>query len=113
MMRRGRTGPGGTGRDGPGRDLTGRDGAGRDGASQTAGREVARPDRTARGVTVIVPTACLGTAMMVVHELSLPARSQALTAAGLLLVGRTGRRSETPVPARWPRRACSSSATCC
>jgi hypothetical protein len=96
MMGRGRTGPGGTrqdgpgrdltGRDGPGRDLTGRDGAGRDGASQTAGREVARPDRTARGVTVIVATACLGTAMMVVPALSLPERGQALTAAGLLLV---------------------------
>ena len=35
---------------------------------------------------MIVATACLGTAMMVLPALSLPERGQALTAAGLLLV---------------------------
>jgi len=35
---------------------------------------------------MIVATACLGTAMMVLPALSLPERAQALTAAGLLLV---------------------------
>ena len=77
------------GRAGPGRiqqNETGRNGTGPDGFGQRAGREVAGPDRAARGVTMIVATACLGTAMMVLPALSLPERAQALTAAGLLLV---------------------------
>ena len=77
------------GRTGPSRiqqNETGRTGTGPDGAGQRGGPEVARPDRTARGVTMIVATACLGTAMMVLPALSLPERGQALTAAGLLLV---------------------------
>ena len=65
---------------------TGRNGTGPDGAGQRAGREVAGPDRAAWGVTMIVATACLGTAMMVLPALSLPGRAQSLTAAGLLLV---------------------------
>ena len=91
MMGLGRRGQGGTWRGGPGRDAAGpdaagRDGAGRDRAGRGAGREVAGPERTVRGVTMIVATACLGTAMMVVPALSLPGRGQALTVAGLLLV---------------------------
>jgi len=86
MMGLGRKGRGGTRRDKPGRDVAGRDGAGLDRAGRSAGREVAGPERPARGVTMIVATACLGTAMMVVPALSLPGRGQALTVAGLLLV---------------------------
>jgi hypothetical protein len=48
--------------------------------------EVARGDRTARGWSLIVATVCLGVAMVIVPALSLPARGQALTVAGLLLV---------------------------
>ena len=81
MMRLGRTGPGWIQQNAPGRDGTGPDGVG-----HRAGQEVAGPDRAARGVTMIVATACLGIAMMVLPALSLQGRAQALTAAGLLLV---------------------------
>jgi hypothetical protein len=43
-------------------------------------------DKPARGVTVLVTTACLGAAMLVLPALSLPGRGQVLTVAGLLLV---------------------------
>jgi hypothetical protein len=56
------------------------------------------PDRSARGLTVLAATACLGTGMMVLPALSLTGRGQVLTVAGLLLVaaGLAG-----PL-ARWP-----------
>src|SRR5690349_19720155 len=78
--------PAGPGRDGPGRDIADRDVAGRDGAGRSAGLKVAGSEQAARGVTMIVATACLGTAMMVLPALSLPRPGQALTVAGLLLV---------------------------
>ena len=65
---------------------TGRNGTRPGGVDHKAGREVAGRDRAARGVIMIVATACLGIAMMVLPALSLPERGQALTAAGLLLV---------------------------
>ena len=99
LPRRERSGirPAGPRRDTAGRDATGRDVAGRDGAGRSAGLEVAGPGRAARGVTMIVATACLGTAMMVLPALSLPRPGQALTVAGLLLVAAS---LVTP-PARW------------
>jgi hypothetical protein len=42
--------------------------------------------RDREGWTVIVATACLGTAMIILPALSLPGRGQVLTVAGLLLV---------------------------
>jgi hypothetical protein len=56
------------------------------------------PDRAGRGWTVIVATAVLGAAMIVLPALSLPGRGQALTVAGLLLVAASLAR---PL-ARWP-----------
>ena len=56
------------------------------------------PGRSARGVTMLVATACLGTAMIVLPALSLSARGQALTVAGLLFVAASLAR---PL-ARWP-----------
>jgi hypothetical protein len=57
----------------------------------TAGRAPApagekEPGRSARGVTVLATTACLGAAMVVLPALGLSGRGQLLTVAGLLLV---------------------------
>jgi hypothetical protein len=59
---------------------------------------VSKPDRSARGVTMLVATACLGTAMMVLPAFSLAGRGQTLTVAGLLLVAASLAR---PLD-RWP-----------
>ena len=56
------------------------------------------PGRSARGVTMLVATACLGTAMIVLPALSLSGHGQALTVAGLLFVAASLAR---PL-ARWP-----------
>jgi hypothetical protein len=53
---------------------------------EAARGEVAGGDRTARGWSVVVATACLGVAMVILPAVSLPARGQVLTVAGLLLV---------------------------
>jgi hypothetical protein len=53
---------------------------------EAAEREVAGGGRTPRGWAVIVATACLGVAMIILPAVSLPPRGQVLTVAGLLLV---------------------------
>ena len=91
MMRLARAGPGWIQQN-----ETRPNGTGPDGVDQRAGQGVAGPDRAARGVTMIVARACLGTAMMVLPALSLPGRAQALTAAGLLLVAASMARPLVP-----------------